>query len=313
MKNNSVSILVPIYCVEKYIERCVRSLFEQTYDKIEYVFVDDCSPDRSVDILKRVINNYPQRATHVRIISHDKNLGLAATRNTAVENCHTEFLMHVDSDDYIDRNVISECIALIHKTDADIVTIGVKRVRNTHTKIDKIDWSPDSIEMTRRTTLYKDNNIKVEVGRGMAEDLQVVPKLFYCARQTIYTGNVFYNYVFNDCSYTASFSLDKFRQSLMAINVLQTFFQDKESLLQNAVEKRKAKIIANALLNCAKTENNDFAYREIKTAVSDETMKNKELMTLHEKVALNLNSFILLRLYVLCGTVAKGIISKLKL
>lgn len=56
-----VSVVIPVYGVEKYIERCARSLFEQTLDDIEYIFVNDCTKDRSIDILNSVINDYPAR------------------------------------------------------------------------------------------------------------------------------------------------------------------------------------------------------------------------------------------------------------
>lgn len=61
MDNPKVSIIVPIYRVEEYIERCAESLFAQTFDDIEYIFVDDCSPDKSVEILQRTLEKYPHR------------------------------------------------------------------------------------------------------------------------------------------------------------------------------------------------------------------------------------------------------------
>lgn len=67
-----VSVIVPIYGVEKYIERCARSLFEQTLDDIEYIFVDDCSPDKSIEILNAVIADYPQKIPYIKIIQHKK-------------------------------------------------------------------------------------------------------------------------------------------------------------------------------------------------------------------------------------------------
>lgn len=62
-----VSVIIPVYGVEKYIERCARSLFEQTLDDIEYLFIGDCTPDRSIDILKTVLDEYPQRKSQVII------------------------------------------------------------------------------------------------------------------------------------------------------------------------------------------------------------------------------------------------------
>ena len=101
-----VSICVPIYGVEKYIERCAVTLFEQTYDNLEYIFVNDCTTDDSMAILEEVISRYPARSSAVRIIAHEKNRGLAAARNTTVENCTGEFILHVDSDDYIENNTL---------------------------------------------------------------------------------------------------------------------------------------------------------------------------------------------------------------
>lgn len=73
-----VSVCVPIYCVEKYIEQCARSLFEQTLNDIEFVFVDDCSPDKSVDVLERIIKDYPQRLEQIKLIRHEKIKGIMA-------------------------------------------------------------------------------------------------------------------------------------------------------------------------------------------------------------------------------------------
>ena len=101
-----VSILVPIYGVEQFIERCARSLFEQTYQNLEYVFVNDCTPDKSIEILTRIIEYYPKRFNSIRIISHEKNRGIAASRNTAYDNATGEFVTIVDSDDWLELNAI---------------------------------------------------------------------------------------------------------------------------------------------------------------------------------------------------------------
>ncbi len=78
MDNPKVSIIVPIYRVEEYIERCAESLFAQTFDDIEYIFVDDCSPDKSVEILQRTLEKYPHRKRLTRIERLSSNSGQAA-------------------------------------------------------------------------------------------------------------------------------------------------------------------------------------------------------------------------------------------
>ena len=79
-----ISVLVPIYGVVQYIETCAVSLFEQSFDELEYIFVDDCSPDNSIDILQAVASRYPHRQQQMRIIRHEKNRGLGAARATAL-------------------------------------------------------------------------------------------------------------------------------------------------------------------------------------------------------------------------------------
>ena len=78
MDNPKVSIIVPIYRVEEYIERCAESLFAQTFDDIEYIFVDDCSPDKSVEILQRTLEKYPHRKRLTRIERLSSNSGQGA-------------------------------------------------------------------------------------------------------------------------------------------------------------------------------------------------------------------------------------------
>ena len=117
-----VSILVPVFGVERFIERCARSLFEQTYPDLEYIFVDDGSIDRSIEILQSVVEEYPTRNAAVHLIKHDHNRGLGAARNTALDNATGEFVYHVDSDDYIDRDTIRLLVAKQKETNADIIT-----------------------------------------------------------------------------------------------------------------------------------------------------------------------------------------------
>ena len=105
-----VSILVPIYNVELYIKRCIISLFEQTYNDIEFIFVNDCTKDKSIEILNSTLQQYPQRWEQVKIISHKTNKGLAAARTTALQNATGDYVMHVDSDDFLNLDAVEKCV-----------------------------------------------------------------------------------------------------------------------------------------------------------------------------------------------------------
>ena len=82
--NYKISVIIPVYNVEKYIEKCLHTLFQQTLSEIEYIFVNDCSNDRSMEVLFKVIELYPSRKPHVKIINHEINKGVAAARTSVM-------------------------------------------------------------------------------------------------------------------------------------------------------------------------------------------------------------------------------------
>lgn len=101
----NVSVVIPIYNVERYIERCLHSLFSQTLKNIEYIFVDDGSTDDSLLILNRVLRLYPERKNQVLIIKHKINKGVAASRTTGILATTGEYITHCDPDDYVDPTI----------------------------------------------------------------------------------------------------------------------------------------------------------------------------------------------------------------
>lgn len=115
-----VSVIVPIYGVEKFIERCARSLFEQTLDSIEYIFVDDCTKDKSIEVLQRVIDDYPQRKPFVKILHHQVNQGLPTARHTGLLQATGEYIAHCDSDDWVEKDIYQTLYNKAKQEDADI-------------------------------------------------------------------------------------------------------------------------------------------------------------------------------------------------
>ena len=103
-----LSVVIPVYGVEKYIERCAISLFEQTLTDVEYIFVDDCTPDSSIDILNIVIDRYRDQLLkdkkRILIERMEKNSGQAAVRKRGIELCSGDYVIHCDSDDWVDKD-----------------------------------------------------------------------------------------------------------------------------------------------------------------------------------------------------------------
>ena len=94
-----VSVIVPIYNVSLYVEKCARSLMEQTLEDIEYIFVDDCTPDNSLQILEETIKDYPHRQRQIKIVRHEVNRGLTSARNSGLSCVTGDYVAHCDSVD----------------------------------------------------------------------------------------------------------------------------------------------------------------------------------------------------------------------
>lgn len=221
--NVLVSILVPIYNVEPFIENCSTSLFEQTYKNIEYVFVDDCSPDSSTKLLKEVLKKYPERALQSKIIKHDVNKGLSGARNTAILNATGDYLLHVDSDDFIELNTVEVLVEKANIEQADIVVFDYYLEWRKARKLVEHKFEEDKVKYLNlvlsaqtenfvvnkliKRSLYVDNNLSHTQGLNFGEDYLIVPKLLFFSEKVVKVNQPFYHYVrFNDSSYTSFIS-----------------------------------------------------------------------------------------------------------
>lgn len=97
----AISVIIPVYGVEQYMERCARSLFGQTFQDIEFIFIDDCTPDRSMEVMQRVLEDYPNRKKQVRCYRMPHNSGQAKVRMQGISMATGEYVIHCDSDDEV--------------------------------------------------------------------------------------------------------------------------------------------------------------------------------------------------------------------
>ena len=255
MSTPLVSILVPIYNVEEYIERCARSVFEQTYDNLEYIFVDDATPDGSIKIVERVLADYPIRTKQTRIIRHNQNKGLAAARNTALKESHGEFVFHVDSDDWVEIDAVEALVKKQKETNADIISgqaIDHKLGKQTPhldggihldrtgllTNILTSNVSTSIWRRLIRKSLYTNYEITANEDGSSGEDYQVLPRLVYYANSVSGVDKVIYHYnIDNNNSITNNFKTDvNFQiQNYESVSVITKFFSDKELYLREII------------------------------------------------------------------------------
>ncbi len=117
----TVTILIPVYGVERYIAECAESLFSQTYPNIKYVFCDDCTPDNSISVLKDVMLRHPERKDAVRIIRNERNRGLGCSRVRLIKEVYTDCFFIADSDDLLPKDAIATLVSRMNETGKDII------------------------------------------------------------------------------------------------------------------------------------------------------------------------------------------------
>ena len=133
-----VSVIVPMYGVENYIARCAESLFAQTYPSIEFIFVDDGCKDRSVDVLRGILGKQePALQARVRIISKE-NGGLPHARKTGLDAASGEYVLHVDSDDWLEPTTVEKLVREAVATEADIVVYDFWKEYPNRSKLDSV-------------------------------------------------------------------------------------------------------------------------------------------------------------------------------
>jgi len=204
-----VSVVVPIYKVERFVERCLRSLMEQTLQDVEFILVDDASPDRSMAVVERVLKGYPDRSGQVKVLRHEVNRGVSFARRTGLLQAEGDFIYHCDSDDFLELDALEKMFnaALIHR--ADIVYTDWYL---TFRKKERLMKQPacDSPEQALKCllhgsmkynvwnklvkkSLYSDYKISFPEGHSVGEDMTMI-RLFLFAKSVIYLPVATYHY-----------------------------------------------------------------------------------------------------------------------
>lgn len=207
----NVSVIIPVYNVEKFIRRCADSLMRQSIrESIEFIFVNDCSPDSSMTVLQEVLEQYPERQPYVKIVTHQTNLGLPSARNTGLSLATGKYIFQCDSDDYLETDALEQLFAAAEQHCADIVwcdwflsfeqrerymqqpqyTTADDAVRGMlHGRMKYNVWNKLALR-----SLYEQNGIRFPDGHSMGEDMTMI-RLYACASNVAYLPKALYHYV----------------------------------------------------------------------------------------------------------------------
>lgn len=243
MIEKKISVIIPIYNVEKYLKQCLDSIINQSLKEIEIICINDGSTDSSL----KIIQEYMKKDSRI-ILINKKNEGLSAARNDGIKKSIGKYILHVDSDDWIEEESLSELYSYAEKNNLDIVSfnyyreffkesIKIQVLFEVNKKIFKsIEYF--NLFLTEReisavwnklikSTIYKNNHILHPVGINLGEDLATTPKLIYFSQKIGYLDEYFYHYRYNDKSITSTLKGSKRAELFRIYKNLKEFFQEK--------------------------------------------------------------------------------------
>lgn len=201
----SISVIVPIYKAEKFLHRCIDSLLMQTFKDFELLLIDDGSPDQSGALCEE----YAQKDCRVKVF-HKENGGVGSSRQLGLENAQGEYLIYVDSDDWVELTYLEDLYVKAKENKADIVFCDFNRVYANRVQVECVNPPQNSqdciIAMLYgrlhaalwnkliRRDLYKQHDIQFIPGLNIMEDLAVLVRLAYFAQHFAYVDKKLYNY-----------------------------------------------------------------------------------------------------------------------
>lgn len=243
--NIKVSVIVPIYKVEKYIERCVSSLLEQTLHDIEFIFINDCTPDRSMEILERTVRLYPHRADQVRIIENTRHTG-PSSRNRGLAVARGHYIAFCDSDDWIASDMYEKMYRVALMQNADIVGCDL-----CHEYKHKAVYYKQNFDLVKsrqlevmirggreleghmcsrlvKKALFTENEIYIPEGVVMWEDLITMIRLHFAAKKIAYVPEAFYHYIqYNSASLVKKIDRRQLESMLSVCRMMEQFLREK--------------------------------------------------------------------------------------
>lgn len=233
-----ISVILAVYGAERYIEECLRSLFTQTKTSgVEFILVNDCTPDSSIEIAKRIIAEY--RGIDAKIINHDVNCGVAVARQTGVDAASGEYTIHIDPDDWCEPTMLEEMYNAAKAEDADIfccdfyenysnqeIYIEQKLATDNLLCIDKFiagGLHSSLCNKLIKRDLIVANGIRMIPNLNIWEDMMFCIKCFSYTNKISYINRAYLHYRQNNTSLTHTIPLNRIQNKIDAVKEIEQF------------------------------------------------------------------------------------------
>lgn len=264
-----VSVIMPVYNTEQYVERAMISLMEQTLDEVQFIIIDDGSKDNSFSIIKEVITRYSNRKDQIILISRE-NRGVAATRAQGIELATGDYVIHLDSDDWAERNWLELMYIKAIEDNADVVVCDYYLEYNCSNKkrikqkvfftgaecvesLFKGDICNSNWNKMVKLSVINDNDITYLEHINVGEDTLVSLKVFYFSSKISHVSLPLYNYnQENETSLTSRYTSKSFADIQRVVDHSTDFLlaNNANNKILHSVNYLKLNV-RSTILNCS--------------------------------------------------------------
>jgi len=205
-----ISIIVPVYNAGQSLHRALESLLRQEYTSLEIIMIDDCSLDNGVEVMQHFVPLLQRAGMKARLIKHERNQGVAAARNTGLDQASGTYIYHVDADDWLEPQALALLLQEAEATAADIVGCNWYLAFSANERLMKqppVSTPLQALEAMMngtmrwnlwlflvRRALYQQHNIRFQPGMDMGEDMSVMLQLFLLAARFSFVDKALYHY-----------------------------------------------------------------------------------------------------------------------
>lgn len=284
MNNPKISVIIPVYNVDKYVEKCLKSIINQTYNNLEIIIVNDGSTDNSLMICEKIA----KKDKRIKIITQ-KNGGLSLARNTGIKNSTGDYIAFIDSDDYVSKRFIEVLYNTLIANNADISVCDyiyvdendhkwskTKKMNKIYSNIDAIkdlfvgnqDTEVMSWNKLYKKSLFLDNNILFPEGM-IHEDNFTTYKLYYFSKSIALVDEKLYFYLQRNNSIMGKKFNVKRLNILLAIDETKQFFEKKKIDLSKEILCYKIKVSVTVFNNMIKDNYNGKEKYELLNDIKD--------------------------------------------
>ncbi|ATA72523.1 Glycosyltransferase, group 2 family protein [Capnocytophaga canis] len=239
-----ISVIVPVYKAEKFVQRCVYSLLNQDLDRVEFIFINDGTPDKSFQIIRQ-ITSQSHRNGDVVLLENKKNIGIAQTRRKGMLEATGKYVIQIDSDDWVEPTMLSSLYAKIEEEGSDVVVCDYYISYKTTERYMREEYKKDieyniknmmlgNLHPSFCTTLirrafYMENDLIPTGEINMGEDIETMLRLFSLTSKVSYLPKAFLHYTqYNTLSLTKTMGESSINDAIVFISKLEDFVRKSE-------------------------------------------------------------------------------------